>query len=132
MIRVLFGMFLLAHGVGHVSWFLAAVVPSFGEGQQRNPPLFNDGIAATGGIGKVIGVAALLVVAAFVVGGIGFFLDASWWRSGVGAGLVGSMLVAVAWWNPAGVVSALAVAANAGIALVVYFPLGDDLITSIP
>ena len=130
MVRVLFGIFLIGHGLGHVSWFLAGFVSSFGQGQERHPPLFNDAIAASGPIGKVIGIAALLVAAAFVVGAIAFFQDATWWKDVVGAGIAGSMLVAVAWWNPAGMVSALAIGANLGIALVTYFPLGDDLITT--
>jgi hypothetical protein len=131
-IRVLFGIFLVGHGIGHVSWFLAGFVPTFGQGQERHPPLYSDAVPATGAVGKIIGITALVVAVAFLVGGIGFFQDADWWKPVIGGAVAASTVVALVWWNPAGLVSALALGANVGIAMVTFFPLGEDLIASCP
>lgn len=126
--RVLFGMFIIIHGIGHVSWFLASFFPGINADQVGGSPLNSAGLSPTGMVGKLIGVGALVVVLAFVVSAIGVFNEGEWWRSALLAAAAGSALIALLWWNPVGSVSVPALLADVALVVVALLPLGQRIV----
>ncbi len=123
--RVILGVFVFAHGVGHLAWMLAAFFPASQDGPVSDRVL--TGLAdARSPAAKVIAVVGIGAAALFVTAAIGIFAASDGWFAPALAGIVLSSLVAVSWWNPVGMVSVMALLANAGIILAKLIPWVED------
>jgi hypothetical protein len=124
-VRILFGVFLFAHGVGHLAWMLAAFFPASQEGPVSDRVL--TGLAdASSPAAKLIAVVGIGAAVLFATAAISVFAASDGWFMPALAGIVLSSLVAVSWWNPIGVVSVMALLANAGIVLAKLTPWIED------
>ena len=120
-VRIVLGIFVFAHGVGHLAWMLAAFFPASQDGPVSNRVL--GGLAdARSPAAKVIAVIGIFAGGLFVVASFGVFASAGGWFTPALAGIALSSLVATSWWNPVGVVSVMALLANAGIVLAKLIP----------
>lgn len=117
--RIGFGVFVLAHGLGHGIWAQAALSgrPLKGAGGRMSFPGGPQGRTA-----RTLGLVSLAALAAFGVSAAGVFLAASWWWAPAAVGLVVSLLVVLAWWNPVGTVSLNALLADGFILAVMAIP----------
>jgi hypothetical protein len=100
MFKIIFGIFLLLHGLVHLLYF--------GQGMRlfELPGLTwpDGGWALTRLVGQVgtrtvAGIACVVAAAIFVTAGIAFFADASWWRPLVLVAVIFSTLIWVLFWN---------------------------------
>lgn len=124
-VRIVLGIFLFAHGVGHLAWMLAAFFPASQDGPVSDRVL--TGLAdSRSPAAKLIAVVGIGAGALFVTAAIGVFAASDGWFTPAVAGVVLSSLVAVSWWNPVGVVSVMALLANAGIVLAKLVPWVED------
>ncbi|MDJ0959549.1 MAG: hypothetical protein QNJ88_02745 [Acidimicrobiia bacterium] len=120
-VRIVLGLFVFAHGVGHLAWMLAAFFPASQDGPVSDRVL--GGLAdSRSPTAKVIAIAGIVAGGLFVVASFGVFASSVGWFGPALAGVVLSSLVATSWWNPVGVVSVMALLANAGIVLAKLIP----------
>ncbi|HET7235428.1 MAG TPA: hypothetical protein VFK59_03240 [Actinomycetota bacterium] len=126
-LRLLFAMFLILHGLGHAIWFMGAWVP-VGETRFREPWLFSEGVTIESPAGKVIGLLALVTTVGFVAAGWGLLGREDWWRATAIASAVLSLIVVVPWWRSSpGTTSINATLADVAILLVALLPIGQEL-----
>jgi hypothetical protein len=120
-VRVLLGIFVAAHAMGHVSWMIAAFFPGSLEEPVSDQVLGGraDGRSVAA---KIVAIASLVAMFFFVMASIGVILAATWWWTAALGGIVVSVGVALAWWNPVGKVSVLALLGDAGILVAGLIP----------
>jgi len=101
MIRVLFGIFLVLHGLVHVlyagqSLRLFELQPGmvWPDGSWIFSPLFRDSA-----VQKLAGVGCILSALAFIAGGLGVLLAQDWWRPVVIGAASFSSLVYLLFWD---------------------------------
>ncbi len=124
-VRIVLGVLLIGHGVGHVAWVLAAFFPGSQEQPVRDRVLA--GLADSKGVAaKLIALAGLGAAVLFVAAAVGVFGTRDWWFVPALAGIVVSSLVALSWWNPVGLVSVMALLANAGLIAAKVIPWFED------
>jgi len=124
--RIAAALFVALHGIGYSIWFLSAWVPSvLGTGSKQLT--FGD-VPATGGLGKALGVVALLVLAGFLASAWGIWQETSWWPVSLIASAIVGIPIAFSVWNPVGTVSVMAELANAGLVAATLVPWGDRLL----
>jgi hypothetical protein len=103
MLRILFGLFLLGHGLIHVSYITPA--PS-GTGPTWPFDLSRSALLAALGepMLRILGIGlAAVTIAAFVAAGLGFlglFGSSDWWVPMAIAGSAASLLLLVIFWHP--------------------------------
>ena len=124
-VRIVLGIFVFAHGIGHLAWMLAAFFPASQDGPVSDRVL--TGLAdARSPAAKVIAVVGVGASALFVTAAIGVFAASEGWFAPALGGIVLSTLVAVSWWNPVGVVSVMALLANIGLIFAKLVPWIED------
>lgn len=101
MIRVLFGIFLVLHGLVHVlyagqslRYFELQPGMVWPDGSWIFSPLFGDR-----GLRRLAGVACVLSALAFITGGLGLLLAQDWWRPVVVGAASFSSLVYLLFWD---------------------------------
>jgi hypothetical protein len=127
--RIAAAVFVGAHGVGHVLWFMSAWMPSALETRRGPVALtFLPDLSVTGTAGKALGLLALVVVLGFLASAWGIWTQASWWPRLLIASVVASGIVLATVWNPVGTVSVNALAADIGLAAATFMPWGQRLL----
>jgi hypothetical protein len=119
--------FLFMHGLVHLLWFLASwtsVRLGFGDGNWILPGEVTIGSK----VGKLWGLAALVVLAFFTVAAVGLLLKEDWWSGAANIGLFLSYGVVVPWWRQSpGSVAITAVFTNILLMFLLALPLSVDL-----
>ena len=118
-IRIAVSVFVAAHGLGYIIWFLAAWVPSV---------LGSDAQFDTGAFAKVFGIAAIAALAGFLTSAWGIWHGEEWWPTALVISLIAAIPTAWFVWNPVGDVSVMAELANAGLVATTLLPMGDRLL----
>ena len=123
-VRVLFGFFLIGHGLAHASWFVPAVFlkreyVADQSARTRVPPAR---------LGWPPGVMAVVVTWIFVAGGIGVLGHHGWWAVVTLVAVVVSVLLATWWWDPVHGASLFALLCNAIILGVVLLALAAQVL----
>jgi hypothetical protein len=127
--RTATALFVAAHGVGYSIWFLSAWTPSLLGGSAAHL-LGRPDVPSTGAVGKALGVMALVVLAGFLAAAWGVWQAAAWWPVLLLASAGLSLLVAVAVWNPVGIVSVPATAASVALIAATLMPWGERFLGS--
>lgn len=109
--RIATAIFVAAHGVGYSIWFLSTWMPSL-MGTSDNNLTFPAEAPATGPLGRTLGMVALAVLAGFLVSAWGIWQETTWWPVALISSSVAAIPIALVMWNPVGVVSVPATAAN--------------------
>ena len=100
MLRIVFGIFLILHGLVHLLYF--------GQGMRlfELPGLtWPDGgwafsrILGQDGVRTVAGIACVVAAAIFVTAGIAYFADASWWRALMLIAVLFSTVIWILFWD---------------------------------
>lgn len=126
--RVLGAVFVAAHGLGHIIWFMStwARWSLGGSGRaelaKHEASFLVDPLSVTG---KVVGVLALLALVGFLVTAWGVWADASWWPQALALSAVPSVIALFAMWNPVGTVSFNAFVANVLLGAATFMPWGE-------
>jgi len=124
--RIAAALFIAAHGVGYILWFMASWMPAaLGTGSKQLS--IGEGVV-TGRLGKAIGLVALVVLAGFLVAAWGVWQQASWWPTVLVASALAAFPTALAVWNPVGNVSMMAGLANVGLLAATFMPWGERLL----
>ena len=97
MIRFLFAIPLIGHGLAHFSGFLASWTGA-NVGFADNPWIFSDKIFMNSGVGHVFGIIWMLAMAGLVSAGLGIIFRWNWWAYSALAGAILSLMVIVPWW----------------------------------
>lgn len=98
MVRVVLAAALMAHGLGHISGFLAAWTRVDVGFRDRNW-LFSSGVTMKSGIGRLFGLIWLLAMVALTGSGAGLILRQAWWPTLALAGSILSLVSIIPWWN---------------------------------
>jgi hypothetical protein len=122
--RLAAALFIAAHGVGYSIWFMSAWTPSTMGTQSKTLTLFPDA-QVTGLLGKGIGLAAVAIMVGFLVSAWGIWQEAAWWPISLIATAAVSLPVALAVWNPVGIVSVPATVASVTLILATVMPWGE-------
>jgi hypothetical protein len=125
--RLAVSIFVAAHGIGFSIWFMSAWTPAALDADAKNVTLLPD-TPATGALGKVLGLLALLVLVGFLATAWGVWQQAAWWPTAMIGTAVPSLLVALAVWNPVGIVSVPATLASVALLLATATPFGERLL----
>jgi hypothetical protein len=135
--RLAAALFVAAHGIGYVIWFMNAWTPAaLGRGPEdpTAPPgtgrpgiaaSGQPGIAATERLGKALGLLSLAVVVGFLAAAWGVWEQAAWWPAVLLASAAASFPVALSVWNPVGIVSVPATLASVALVAATVMPWGD-------
>jgi hypothetical protein len=122
--RILVVIFLLMHGAAHIIWFLAAwtqVHTGVGKGSWVLP----GEVTIRSPIGKLWGLAALVVIALFTLGAVGLLFQQPGWPNITNLGVFLSFGVVVPWTRQApGSIAIYAIVAN----LILMFLLALELL----
>jgi hypothetical protein len=142
--RLAAALFVAAHGIGYVIWFMNAWTPA-ALGRRPEDPTAppgtappgtappgtappgtgRPGIAATGRLGKALGLLSLAVVVGFLAAAWGIWEQAAWWPAVLLASAVASFPVALSVWSPVGIVSVPATLASVALIAATLMPWGD-------
>jgi hypothetical protein len=132
--RLAAALFVAAHGIGYVIWFMNAWTPA-ALGRRPEDPTAppgaappgtgRPGIAATGRLGKALGLLSLAVVVGFLAAAWGIWEQAAWWPAVLLASAVASFPVALSVWSPVGIVSVPATLASMALIAATLMPWGD-------
>jgi hypothetical protein len=122
--RILVVVFLLMHGAFHIIWFLASWT-SVPTGVRDGSWVLPGEVTIRSPLGKIWGLAALIVLALFVAGAVGLLLGEPWWANATNLGVFLSFGVVVPWWRQApGSTAIYAIVSN----IVLMFVLALELI----
>jgi hypothetical protein len=125
--RAFAAVFIAAHGIGYVIWFMSTWMPSV-MGTQDAHLLVATQHPATGVAGRVLGVLALAVSAGFLVSAWGVWSTTAWWPvTLVGSALV-SLPVSLLIWSPVGIVSVPATIASLALVAATLLPWGERVL----
>jgi hypothetical protein len=127
--RILVVIFLAMHGVGHLIWLLAAWTPlrsGFGEGRWVLP----GEVTIRSPLGKLWGLAALLVTVLFVAAAVALLGQSLQWRAIANTGVILSFGVVVPWLRQApGWTAINAILADLLLMILIALPLSVDMVT---
>ena len=98
MLRILFSIALIAHGIGHVIGISAAWTP-VKMGFSRQPWLFSRGVNVDSGIGRAFGIVWLAALVISVLAGVGLLLRLDWWITAAIVGALVSSFALIVWWR---------------------------------
>ena len=121
-------IFVAAHGLGHVVWFMATWAQwSLGGSGRADLAKHENGflVPALSGAGKVVGALSLVALVGFLAASWGVWTQQAWWPQVLLASVVPSAIALFAMWNPVGNVSFNALVANALLAAATYMPWGE-------
>lgn len=128
--RLLVVILLVMHGVGHLIWFVASWTPlrsGFGEGRWILP----GEVTIRSPLGKLWGLAALLVALLFVAAAVALLGQSLHWRTIANSGVILSFGVVVPWLRQApGWTGVNAIVADLLLMILIALPLSVDLVTS--
>lgn len=122
--RIAASIFVAAHGIGFSIWFLSTWMPATLGGSAKHLTFLPEA-PATGAVGKALGIVALAVMVGFVLAAWGIWQQASWWPILLTGSAIASLPVAMAVWNPVGVVSVLATLASVALMAASVMPWGE-------
>ena len=126
--RLLGAIFVGAHGLGHVIWFMSTWAQwSLGRSGRSDLAKHSGGfiVPPLSAIGKVLGLLALISLIGFLAAAWGIWTYASWWAPLLIGSAMPSLVVLVAIWNPIGNVSVNALLANAALGAATLMPWGE-------
>ena len=126
--RTAAAIFVAAHGVGHVIWFLMTWArPALGKRGRAEVDSHRSRylVEPTSAAGKALGALAIVVLVAFVATGIGIWIEASWWEPTLLLSVIASLPILFTMWNPVGIVSFNALVANIGLGAATLMPWGE-------
>lgn len=122
--RIATAIFVAAHGVGYSIWFLATWMPSV-MGTSDNNLTFPAEAPATGPLGRTLGIVSLAVLAGFLASAWGIWQQTTWWPLTLISSAVAAIPIALVMWNPVGVVSVPATAANLALVAATLMAWGE-------
>lgn len=131
--RIAAAVFVAAHGLGHIIWFMATWAQwSLGGSGRADLAKHEKGflVPALSPIGKLVGLLALAVLGGFLATSWGIWTQTSWWPELLIGSAAASMVVLVLIWNPVLTVSIRALLANIGLAAATLMPWGDRILGS--
>jgi hypothetical protein len=96
--RFIFILPLFAHGLAHLSGFLASWT-SFDAGYASKPWLFSNGVYLQSLAGRIFGLLWLVAMVGLVGSALGFVFRQEWWSPLAIASSAISLFVILPWWN---------------------------------
>ena len=127
MLRIVFALPLLGHGLAHLSGFLAAWTGA-NTGFPDKPWIFSSAVYLNSPVGKVFGLLWLLSLTGLAGSGLGILLRQEWWPVLAMAGAILSLVVIVPWWQAVPPGAWIGAAFDIIILVILATPLKDRLI----
>ena len=129
--RIAAAVFVAAHGLGHIVWFMTTWAQwSLGGSGRADLAKHERGfiVPALSPWGKFVGLLALCVLLGFLATAWGIWTQTGWWAATLLGSAAASMAVLVLIWNPVLTVSIRALLANVGLAAATLMPWGDRIL----
>ena len=127
MLRLIFAVPLIGHGLAHISGFIASWTNN-DAGYGRRPWIFSSGVGLQGPVGRLFGLLWLASAAALVASGIGLALETTWWQTVGIIGAVLSLVVIIPWWNTVPSGAKIGAAFDLLILILLLTPLKDAVL----
>jgi hypothetical protein len=127
MLRLIIGIVLIAHGIGHSMGFLASwtTIPS---GLTTGHWILSSDITMDSTVGRIFGLIWLLALAGLAAAGIGLIFQQSWWQTVAVVSSIVSLVAILPWLNLMPLFSAIgAVLVDLAVLLVLLTPLGEQV-----
>ena len=121
MLRIIFAIMLIGHGLAHISGFSIAWTKSQEGFQLVNPWIFSQNVLIKSGVGKLFGILWLVALLSFLAAGLSIFFHWFDWKILATAGAIISILVILPWWNTVPVGAKIGLAFNVFIFILVYY-----------
>ncbi|UCH10630.1 MAG: hypothetical protein JSU61_01675 [Fidelibacterota bacterium] len=99
MIRFVFAIPLIAHGLAHISGFIASWTPASAGYPIDRPWLLSADITLTSPVGKAFGLLWLVAALGLAGSGLGLIFRQEWWPNLATMAAVISLVVIVPWWR---------------------------------
>lgn len=96
--KIIFAIPLFAHGLAHVSGFLASWT-SLEVGYSSKPWLFSQSVHLQSVTGRIFGLLWIIAMMGLVGSALGFVWQRAWWPSLAIASAAISLAVIAPWWN---------------------------------
>jgi hypothetical protein len=126
-LRILVVVFLVAHGLGHLIWFLAAWTP-IRSGVKDGPWILPGGVTIRDPAGRLLGLVALLATLAFLVAAWALIGREAWWASATIVGCLASAVAVVPWLRQSpGTTPFNAIAADIALLILLALPVAGEL-----
>lgn len=121
---------LVAHGLGHLIWFLAAWTP-VRSGVREGPWIFPGDVTIRHPIGRLLGLVALAALACLLAAAWGLLGLQEWWRTATLAGCLLSIVAVVPWLRQSpGTTPFNALAADVGLLIFLALPISQELLVA--
>jgi len=127
MFRILFAIPLIAHGLAHISGFIAAWTAAE-AGYTDHPWLFSDNVTLESPMGKVFGLLWLVAAIGLVGSGLGLLLRQEWWLMAAVLSAAISLVVIVPWGRTVPPGALVGAAFDMLVILVLKTPLRERLL----
>jgi hypothetical protein len=131
MLRLILGLVLIAHGLGHSMGFLASwtTVPS---GLTTGHWLLSSDITMNSTVGRVFGLIWTLALVSTVGAGVGLLLEQDWWQQVAVASAILSLFAILPWLNLMPFFSAMgAVLIDVMVLVLLLTPWGEQIVEQI-
>jgi hypothetical protein len=129
--RVAAAIFIAAHGIGHVIWFMSTwrqtALGSEGMSELKTRRSYFM-VDPRGPAGRTLGILSLLAAVGFLASAWGIVVEASWWPYTLVGSATISIPVVVGMWNPVGTVSARAFLADLLLLAATFMPWGEKVL----
>lgn len=125
--KFIFALPLFAHGLAHLSGFMASWT-STDAGYANKPWLFSEGIYLHSLVGRVFGLLWLAAMVGLVGSAFGLGLWQDWWSALAVMAAVISLVVIVPWWNTVPLGAKIGAAFDVLVLVVLLSPLKERLL----
>jgi hypothetical protein len=127
MLRLILAVPLIAHGLAHISGFIASWTNN-DSGYGRSPWVFSSGIGLQSPVGRLFGILWLCAAFVLTVSGVGLTMDSAWWQLLAVTGSIISLVVILPWWNTVPSGAKLGALFDLLILILLLTPLGNTVL----
>ncbi len=126
MLKIINGLALIAHGIGHIMGFMASwtTVPM---GFSHDPWVLSSNVTLESVIGRIFGLVWLVAMLGSMIAGYGLLSGQAWWRTLAIVSAVVSLAVIVPWWNTVNVGPKWGALFDVAVLVVLLTPLSEQL-----
>lgn len=128
--RIFFAIPLFAHGLAHISGFLASWT-SLDVGYANNSWMFSQGVHLQSMTGRIFGFLWLIAMVGLVGSALGFVFQRDWWPSLAIVSAFISLAVIVPWWNTVPPGAKIGAAFDLMVIVILLSPLQGKLLAII-
>ncbi len=127
MIRFVFAVPLIMHGLAHMSGFVASWTSNL-VGFSERPWILSSGVALQSSAGRAFGLLWLVATVSFIGSGLGLVFKQQWWPSLAIPAAIISLVAIAPWWHTVPPGAWAGAAFDLLVIIVLFLPLKDRIL----